>query len=154
MIVEKILGNIKHSIREENDYNVIDCVPVEWYEVHKKILHKVSKKGLQVGIRREEAIPLRDGDILWQDDRNLLVIEISECECLALKPVTMLEMAEACYAIGNKHAPLFIEGEELLTPYDEPLIKVLARCGLSSYKKNARLTRSIGGHAGGHVHSH
>lgn len=154
MMVEKILGNIKDMDGAEREDNSIDCVNIEWYEVHKKTLHKFSREGVEVGIRREETTPLRSGDILWREDGNLLVVEIAECECLGLTPGTMAEMAEACYAIGNRHAPLFLEEGELLTPYDEPLMTALTKLGLSYRRKTARLNRSIGGHAGGHAHSH
>ncbi len=154
MIIEKILGNIRDMNYTEGCPGIIDRVPIEWYEVHKKTLRKISRQGLEVGIRRQEGTPLQDGDILWQEGSHLLVVEIAKCECLALKPATMLEMAEACYAIGNRHAPLFFEEGELLTPYDEPLMTALARLDLPNYRKTARLTRSIGGSNGGHVHSH
>lgn len=154
MIVEKILGNIRHIDFTEGAPGNIDWVPIEWYEVQKKSLHKFSRQGLEVGIRRQEGTPLQNGDILWQEGRNWLVVEIAECECLAVKAATMMEMAEAGYAIGNRHAPLFLEEGELLTPYDEPLMTALTRLGLSIYKKKARLTASIGGHSSGHAHSH
>jgi len=154
MIISRILGNIKDTGLAETEHSTIDWVPIEWYEVHKKTLHKFSREGVEVGIRREDTTPLRSGDILWLDNGYLLIVEISECECLGLMPGTMTEMAEACYAIGNRHAPLFLEEGELLTPYDEPLMTALTKLGLSCCKKTARLTRSIGGHAGGHTHSH
>jgi len=151
MIVEKVIYNIKdRNIGEvERDY-----VFIEWYEVEKKVLHKVSKNGMVVGIRNSWGYPLRDGDVLWQDNKTALIVEIPECECIALEPATMLEMGKACYEIGNRHAPLFIEDGVLLTPFDEPLLKVLLKCGFRAYKKTAKLTTPLGGHAHGHSHSH
>ncbi|MBZ4646036.1 MAG: urease accessory protein [Petroclostridium sp.] len=151
MIIEKIVGNVKDKdIGEiERDY-----VFIEWYEVEKKVLHKVSKNGLDVGIRNNGGRPLRDGDILWQDDKKALIVEISECDCIAIKPNTMIEMGKACYEIGNRHAPLFIEDGELLTPFDEPLLTVLLKCDFAANRKRAKLKTPLGGHAHGHSHSH
>lgn len=154
MIIEKILGNICDINFSEERSGTVDHVPIEWYEVHKKTLHKISRQGMQVGIRRQDGTPLQNGDVLWREGSDLLVVEISECECLALKPATMMEVAQACHAIGNRHAPLFFQEGELLTPYDQPLMTALNKLGLSTYKKKARLTKNIGGNSSGHVHAH
>lgn len=157
MIIEKIAGNL--ADRDISGFER-DDVSIEWYEVEKKILHKTSAGGLEIGIRNSSDRPLRDGDILYQDDRMVLVIKIPESSCIVLKPKTMAEMGKACYEIGNRHAPLFIEGDELLTPFDEPLMTALIKCGFSAEKKTARLKIPSGGHAHGdaqghsHGHSH
>lgn len=149
MIIEKIAGNTK-----DTDIGKLECdtVFIEWYEAGKKVLHKVSKNGTEVGIRNTEGCPLRDGDILWRDDKKALVVEIKECDCIALKPGTMLEMGKACYEMGNRHAPLFVEDGELLAPFDEPLLAALTKCGFPVYRKTARLKTPLGGHAHGHSH--
>lgn len=151
MVIEKIIGNIKKIHLDNLEY---DFVPIEWYEVEKKILHKKSRSGIEVGIRNDVGTHLHDGDILWKDDKKALILEIQECLCLALKPKTMMEMGKACYETGNRHAPLFIEGEELLTPFDEPLMTALSKCGFEVTKKAAKLITPLGGHAHGHSHTH
>lgn len=133
----------------------IDYVQVEWYEVSKKILHKVSKKGIDVGIRFDKEYPLKHGDILWIEGNKALIVEIPECDCIALKPQTFIMMGKACYEIGNRHAPLFYKDDELLMPYDEPLLQALKKYGLDAYKKSARLISPLGGEAAhGHSHEH
>ena len=155
MIIEKIVCNIKDKDKDKDIGEIErDYVLIEWYEVEKKVLHKVSKNGMDIGIRNSEGSPLCDGDILWQDDKKALVVEIPECDCIALKPNTMIEMGKACYEIGNRHTPLFIEDGELLTPFDEPLMTALLKCGFFTYKKTAKLKTPLGGHAHGHSHSH
>lgn len=131
-----------------------DYIPVEWYEVEKKVLHKVSRNGVEVGIRNHEGRPLRDGDVLWRDRHKALVVEILPCDCIALKPSTMIEMGKACYEIGNRHAPLFMEGGELLTPFDAPLFKALGKYGFAVDMKTAKLKTNLGGYARGHSHGH
>ncbi len=150
MLIDKIVSNIKDM---DIGSAAKDYVYIEWYEAEKKVLHKTSSAGIGIGIRNA-GNPLRDGDILWYDSISALIIKICECECLALEPVTMVEMGKACYEMGNRHAPLFIEDGELLTPYDEPLFTALLKCGFKVYKKTARLINPLGGRAGGHTHSH
>lgn len=150
MVIEKIIGNIKNL-----DINGLepDMVELEWYEVEKKILHKISKNGISVGIRNKNG-HLHDGDILQRDESMVLVVEVKECPCIAIKPSTMIEMGKACYEMGNRHAPLFIEGDEILTPFDEPLMVVLLKCGFHVTKKSAKLIVPLGGNMHGHSHSH
>ncbi|HWP96542.1 MAG TPA: urease accessory protein UreE [Syntrophomonadaceae bacterium] len=154
MIIEKILGSIMDRDMRAVDQEYVDYVPIDWYQVRQKVLHKVSRKGAEVGIRNPTGAPLRQGDILWQDAKQMLVVEILPCECLALHANSVLEMGKACYEIGNRHAPLFFEDGELLTPYDQPLMTVLCRCGFSPVKKIAILKNPLGGHESGHSHSH
>jgi urease accessory protein len=137
----------------------IDYVQVEWYEVSKKILHKVSKNGIDVGIRLDRNDPLKQGDILWIKGNKALVVDIPECDCIALKPQTTVMMGKACYEIGNRHTPLFFQEDELLLPYDEPLLLALKKYGFDAYKRTARLISPLGGedahvHLHGHSHGH
>lgn len=131
----------------------IDYIQIEWYEVSKKILHKVSKKGIDVGIKLDKHDPLMQGDILWIEGNKALVVEIPECQCIALKPSNFMIMGKACYEIGNRHAPLFYQEDTLLMPYDEPLLQALIKCGFDAYKRSSRLISPLGGEAAhGHIH--
>lgn len=152
-----IIENIVCSETESFDLHgfEIDYVQVEWYEVYKKILHKVSKEGIDVGIKIDTSSPLKHRDILWIEGNKALVIDIPECDCIALKPQTAIMMGKACYEIGNRHAPLFYQEDTLLVPYDEPLLRALIKCGFNAYKSSARLISPLGGEAGhGHSHGH
>ena len=151
MIIDKVLYNLKDTDRKELDADFID---VEWFEAHKKILHKVTSNGVEIGIRNNSSEALKEGDVLWQDGNRVFVVRIPCCECIVMRPQNMYEMGKTCYEMGNRHAPLFIEGTELLTPYDEPLMLSLIKCGLSPYKKSCKLITPLGGHAHGHLHSH
>lgn len=154
MIIAKVLGSINDQDMGVLNQEDVDHVAIDWYEVRQKVLHKVSRKGMEIGIRRPTGEPLRDGDILWREDKAILLVEISPCECLALQVNTMVEMGKACYELGNRHAPLFMEDGELLTPYDQPLMTALERSGFLPVRKMARLTNPWGGYADGHSHSH
>lgn len=152
-----IIDSIICSEPENLDLNgfEIDYIQIEWYEVSKKIMHKVSKKGIDVGIKLGKNGPLKHGDILWIEGNKALIVEIPECDCIALEPWDFLMMGKACYEIGNRHAPLFYQDHELLLPYDEPLLLALKKCGLNPYKRYARLISPLGGEAAhGHSHEH
>ncbi len=151
MIIDKVLYNLEDMDSKELDADFID---VEWFEVEKKVLHKISSNGMEVGIRNSCGEALKEGDVLWQFGDRVLVVRIPYCNCIVMRPQNMYEMGKTCYEMGNRHAPLFIEGDELLTPYDEPLMNALIKCGLSPYKKSCKLITPLGGRAHGHSHSH
>jgi urease accessory protein len=153
MIIDSVVCRKPKSV-DLNGFE-IDYVQIEWYEVSKKILHKVSKNGLEVGIKLDTNIPLKHGDILWIEGNKAIVVDIPECDCIALTPQTSIIMGKACYEIGNRHAPLFYQEDTLLMPYDEPLLQALKKCGFGAYKKSARLISPLGGEvAHGHSHEH
>ena len=36
---------------------------------------------------------LKEGDILWQDENKIIIVEIKPCECIVIKPDAILEAA-------------------------------------------------------------
>lgn len=151
MVIDKVLYNINNTEIKEVEIYFVD---VEWFEVNKKILHKISSDGVEIGIRNIGKEPLKDGDVLLQEGNRVYIVRIPHCDCIVIRPQNMYEMGKTCYELGNRHAPLFIEGDELMTPYDEPLMQALIKCGLSPYKKSCKLITPLGGHGHGHSHSH
>ena len=122
MIVDKVLYNISDTELKELEVYFVD---VEWFEVNKKILYKISSNGVEIGIRNTGSEALKEGDVLWQEGNRVYLVRIPYCDCIVMRPKNMYEMGKTCYEMGNRHAPLFIEGDELMTPYDEPLMQAL-----------------------------
>ncbi|GFZ32045.1 urease accessory protein UreE [Clostridium zeae] len=151
MLVENILGTLE-------DFDVhgkeIDFVDIEWYEVNKKIIKKVSSSGRQVGIRLDGSRKLNHKDVLHDDSEFIVIVNIPECEAISIKPSTMEEMGRICYEIGNKHIPLFLHQQEILVPYDEPLMKLLEKNKFNPQKVSARLINGLETHSHSHSHGH
>ncbi|MEO8108589.1 MAG: urease accessory protein UreE [Ginsengibacter sp.] len=127
MLIQRKLGNI-HSSSTNN--LVIDKLIIEWYETGKRILHKETESGNAVILKFLNENPdLKDGDILWQDQHAAIAIEIKPCESIVITPGNALETASICYEIGNRHLPLFHEGNELLIPYEAPIHNLLNAAG-------------------------
>ncbi|SMC28234.1 urease accessory protein [Clostridium acidisoli DSM 12555] len=143
MLIEKILGNIKEI---ELNGKAIDEVYVDWFDVDKKILKKASKNGKDIGIKLEKPSRLNDGDILYSDEKEILIITIPECEAISIKPKTMHEMGKICYEIGNKHIPLFLDEDEIIVNYDDPLYKLLDKKGFKPKKTMRKLVNALEHH--------
>lgn len=143
MLVEKIQGNI-HNMEVNN--KSIDEVYVDWFDVNKKIMKKTSKNGKEVGIKLAKPVTLKDGDVLYSNDSEVLVITIPECEAISIVPTTMNEMGRICYEIGNKHIPLFLKEDEIIVNYDEPLFKLLDKKGFKPKKTMRKLVNALEHH--------
>jgi urease accessory protein len=137
MLVQQKIGNIASvPIRERN----IDRLDLEWYETGKRILRRRTQGGKDIALRfLKESPAFTQGDILYEDEQELIVVELLACETIVIRPPSLFAVASVCYEIGNKHLPLFLEGEELLVPYDEPLFHQLAAGGYTISKEIRKL---------------
>lgn len=149
MLVKNILGNINNFEIETKD---IDEVAIEWYEVNKRILKKQSKKGVEVGIKLEQPYKLQDGDILFFDEKEILIVSIIPCDTISIIPESMKAMGKICYEIGNKHIPLFFYNNEVLVNYDEPLMRLLEKEGFKPEKTVRKLVDGLKQHSHSHEH--
>lgn len=141
MIIKQKISNIKD---EDQGGLLIDYLELEWYETSKRILHKKTNSGREVTLKflnhRQE---LAEGDILFRDNQYTIVVAIRTCEAIIVKPRTMYEMAYVCYEIGNKHLPLFYENDELLIPYESPIMKILQASGFKPSIQNRKLMNQL-----------
>lgn len=127
MLITEKSGNIYSQSIAGCD---IDAVNIEWHETNRRILHKFTNSGIQVTLKfLRESPDLKDGDILWRGENKIFVVEIIPCECIVINPRNLLEASGISYEIGNRHQPLFYEGNELLVPYDVPLYNLLQASG-------------------------
>jgi urease accessory protein len=125
MIVEKIIGNIR----------MLDKLPPHIERVYlssddlvKRIQRVVTDHGTELGIRLKETKELTDGDILFMDEKNMIVVSVLPDDLLVIRPASMKQMGEIAHQLGNRHLPAQFEGEEMLIQYDylvEELLKQL-----------------------------
>jgi urease accessory protein len=127
MLITEKLGNTGNGALIEGD---MDVVSIEWFETNKRILHKQTKKGRSITLKFLKENPsLADGDILWKDQDTTIVVEIKDCKCIVVTPNTILTAASLCYEIGNRHMPVYYEGNDLMIPYDVTLHNLLEALG-------------------------
>lgn len=143
MLVEKIIGNAKDIDLRDKE---IDLIDIEWYEVDKKLLKKTSSKGKDIGIRLPSEVHLHHNDVLYMDDKEAVVLNISKSDAIVIKATSMEEMGKICYEIGNKHIALFIHDDEISVPYDEPLMKLLQKKGFKPEKARMKLINGLEHH--------
>jgi len=141
MLIQQKIGNIKDY---PNNTKTIDWLQLQWFETNKRIQRKHTESGLEIAIKFLQENPnLNQGDILYEDEKSIIAIDILPCECIVVAPKNMFEMASVCYEIGNKHLPLFFDKEELLVPNEMPLYKLLITQGYIVKQEQRQLLQSL-----------
>ncbi|MBW8684429.1 urease accessory protein UreE [Chitinophaga rhizophila] len=150
IIIEQIAGNI---LTCQTEPRTTDLFQLEWFEAGKRVLRRYTLGGQEVALRfMRESPMLMQGDILWMDDTKAIVVSILPAQAIVLQPATMYQMAAICYEIGNKHLPLFLEGNEVLVPYEDPLFRWLEAKGYAPVKELRTLTNMLRSNVTPHEH--
>ncbi len=141
MLIKDKIGNL--DLFAVNNRN-IDTVLLDWFETNKRIMHKKTVMGKDVSMSfLNEAPQLKVGDIIYEDDFNLITVDIKECDALVIMPRTMHEMAAICYEIGNKHLPLYYQDEEILAAYEPTVFKLFTEAGYRVERAKRKLVSPI-----------
>jgi len=137
MLIQQIRGNINTN---HSSNKTIDWLQLHWYETNKRILIRKTTSGEEISFKFLDRAPLlTQGDILFEDEINIIAVEVLPCDCIVIKPKNMFDMASVCYEIGNKHLPLFFENDEVLVPFEKPLFSLLTAQGYEVEKAERKL---------------
>ncbi len=141
MLIQQKLGNL-------NTYNInnkhIDWLYLHWYETNKRIQRKRTATGREIALQFLQENPaLTQGDILFEDEDNIIAITILPCNSIVITPQNMFEMASICYEIGNKHLPLFYADDELLIPFEVPIFRLLTAQGFLVKQEDRQLLQPL-----------
>ncbi|UYQ91945.1 urease accessory protein UreE [Chitinophaga horti] len=130
-----------------------DALHIEWFDAAKRIQRLRTQSGCEVAIKfLQEGQRLEDGDILYMDDTTAIVVHIVPCDAIVIQPKDMLEMGTVCYEIGNKHLPIFLQEDEVLIPYEEPLFRWLQAAGFAPAKAVRQLRNMLKSNVTPHSH--
>ena len=141
MVVRQTLGNINFFALNNRK---IDSLLLEWYETNKRILRKKTMSGIAVVMKfLNEGPQLSEGDVIYEDDFNIITIEIKACDSLIIRPRTMHEMAAVCYEIGNRHLPVFYQDEEILVAYEDALFNLFYSAGYDVARAPRKLVNEL-----------
>lgn len=146
MIAEKIIGKLHDTSKR------VETVTIDWFERDKKLLRKTTSSGEDIGIRVDS--PLNEGDILYEDDRKIIAVEIAPCDLVSVNIRSMQEMGRLCFELGNRHLSLSISKNNVKCPYDEPTFEYLKRLGFNAEKTHEKFAGYIECKAHAHTHSH
>lgn len=142
MLIENKIGNLSSMSVDDKS---IDWLMLEWHETRKKIIRKKTSSGRELSLKLLNAnTELNEGDVLLEEAATLTVVSIIPCDCIVIKPNSLLQTASLCYEIGNRHLPLFYEEGLLLTPSDIPFFNWLIKQGYAAQIENRKLLQPLG----------
>jgi urease accessory protein len=141
MLITEKIGNV-------NFFNVnnrkTDYLMLEWHETNKMVLHKQTIAGLNVVIElNSENQPLAEGDIIYEDDFKIIVIELNECDAIVLRPKSMLEMGRICNEIGEKQQQVFYQSDEILIAFEASLFRSFSVAGYDISRGKRKLVTPL-----------
>lgn len=150
MIIEKIVGNLINMEVSEIEKRHIEKVRIDSDDLVKRIQRLKTDHDREIGVRLKDPKDLLDGDILFMDDKNMIVIDVLSDDVIAIQPKDIHEMGVIAHQLGNRHLPAKFEGNEMLVQYDY-LVEDLLKKQEISFKRENRKVREAFRHIG---HSH
>ena len=109
MIFNEVIGNI-NEIDDLNEYHV-ETIYLNSEDMLKRILRVTSDHKREYGITLESNEKLKDGDILYNKDKKLIVVKVNSEDVLIIKPSSITEMGVIAHALGNRHLQAQFEEE-------------------------------------------
>ena len=140
MILDKILGNIKDM---EDIHCHVERIYLESDELLKRVLRVTSDHGHEYGISLPKGSEMKDGDILFNDGHNIVVISVKEDDVIVITPRDINEMGEIAHNLGNKHLPVQIEDGKIIIQYDYLIEKFLQDLKVNFERKNMKLKQAF-----------
>lgn len=161
MIVEKVISNLKYT---EIGCRRVDTVRMSHDQLMKPHQKVTSEGGRVVGISLPEGDHLHNGDILYLDESEAIVIDLLEEDVFELRPKTNIEWARAAFNVGNMHQRAYLYPDCIRIPYDYVMVRMLDSLGVEYSRElrkldglPANLPASHGRHTHGqseHMHDH
>ena len=150
MIIEKIVGHM-----DELDLDLVarihkEKVYLESSDLVKRIQRVKTDHGREIGIRLSESRELNAGDVLYMDEKNIILIEVFPDDVIVIEPRNMNEMGTIAHQLGNRHLPAQFEEDKMLVQYDYLVEELLEELGLP-YVREKRKVKKAFRHIG---HSH
>lgn len=140
MIIENVVGNVA-TIEQRAPH--VERVYLQSDDLVKRIQRVVTDHGNELGIRLKENRELLDGDILYMDERNMIVISVKEDDLLIIQPTSIQQMGEIAHQLGNRHLPAQFEGNEMLVQYDYLVEELLQQLSIPYQRENRKVKQAF-----------
>ena len=152
MIFNQVLGNID-DINDLNNLH-IEKIYINSEDALKRIMRVNSDHNHEYGIALSENIELKDGDILYHDDKNIIIVKIKGDDVLVIKPNSMTDMGIIAHALGNRHLQAQFEDGKMIIQYDPLVEGELKRDNINYSRENLKLKKAFRHVEFGHTHTH
>jgi len=121
----------------------------------KSRLKVVLNDGREAGLFFEKGVSFQDGDLIISDDGKVLVeVKAADETVSTVRCDDPLQLARACYHLGNRHIPLQIDTGILRYQHDHVLDEMVRGLGLEVTTEQAPFEPEAGAYSGGGHHHH
>ncbi len=111
--------------------------------------------GREAGLFFEKGVSFQDGDLIISDDNKVLVeIKAADETVSSVYCDDPLQLARACYHLGNRHIPLQIDEGILRYQHDHVLDDMVRGFGLEVKTEQAPFEPESGAYSSGSSHGH
>ena len=152
MIFNQIKGNIR-DIENINNYH-IEKIFINSDDTLKRILRVTSDHNNEYGITLDKNQQLKDGDILLNDGKNLVVIKVKGDDVLVIKPNDITQMGIIAHSLGNRHLQAQFNDGKMIIQYDSLVEEELKRDKINYSRENLKLEKAFRHVEFGHTHTH
>ena len=142
-----------HDIKDLNNLH-IEKIYISSEDSLKRIMRVNSDHNHEYGIALSENIELKDGDILYHDDKNIIIVKIKGDDVLVIKPNSMTDMGIIAHALGNRHLQAQFEDGKMIIQYDPLVEGELKRDNINYSRENLKLKKAFRHVEFGHTHTH
>lgn len=151
MIFNQVLGNID-DINDLNNLH-IEKIYINSEDALKRIMRVNSDHNNEYGIALSENVELKDGDILYHDDKNMIIVKIKSDDVLVIRPTNITEMGIIAHSLGNRHLQAQFEDGKMIIQYDALVEGELKRDKINYSRENLKLKKAFRHVEFGHTHT-
>ncbi|XZI52907.1 urease accessory protein UreE (plasmid) [Clostridium perfringens] len=142
MIFEEVIGNI-NDIENLSDFH-IEVIYLDSDNLSKRILRVISDHDNEYGIYLgDKDTSLSNGDILFNDGKNLIVIKTNSEDVIVIRPNDINEMGVVAHLLGNTHVPVQIKDGKIILQYDYVIEKMLKDMNIKYSLENISLEKAM-----------
>ena len=150
MIFNQVLGNID-DINDLNNLH-IEKIYINSEDALKRIMRVNSDHNHEYGIALSENVELKDGDILYHDDKNMIIVKIKSDDVLVIRPTNITEMGIIAHSLGNRHLQAQFSNGEMIIQYDRLVEDELKRDNINYSREDIKLEKAFRHVEFGHTH--
>ncbi|KSU68044.1 urease accessory protein UreE [Arthrobacter sp. NIO-1057] len=103
MIIEKLVGNIHEDSSGLLEGRHLEKVVLPSSALVKRIQRVTTDHGRELGLRLAPGPDLRDGDVLYVSDADLITVSVLPTDVLVIAPESIFEMGFIAHSLGNRH---------------------------------------------------
>jgi urease accessory protein len=108
----------------------------------------------EAGLLLPRGTVLHDGDVIATDNDEKAMVLAAKETVSRFSTEDALQLARACYHLGNRHVPLQITENQISYQHDHVLDDMLAGLGMNIVVEQTTFEPEPGAYGGGHSHHH